>query len=196
MGNEAQMTSDFQLWNEFVAGDDQAFRSIYDQNVQSLFKFGQHFSKDRDLIQDCIHDLFIDLYRYRSRLRSTNNIKSYLFLSLKRKIIKVLEQNGKFLSLESDNLLFTYRLFDDIGEDNSLKSERFELLDKAMSELGNRQREAIYLRYVVGLSYDDLAEILNLNYQSARNLIYRGIEKLRVSCLKDSIILLYVLAKV
>jgi len=147
------------------------------------------------LIQDCIHDLFIDLYKYRSRLRSTNNIKSYLFLSLKRKIIKVLEQKGKFLSLEADNLSFTYRLFDDIGDDNLVKAERFELLDKAMNKLGNRQREAIYLRYVVGLGYDELGEILDLNYQSARNLIYRGIEKLRASCLKDSIILLYVLSK-
>ena len=56
-----------------------------------------------------------------------------------------------------------------------------------MGELSDRQREAIYLRYVSGLSYEELSEVLQLNYQSARNLIHRGIEKLRKIYYEESL---------
>ncbi len=191
MGKAAQMTSDFQLWNEFVSGNDIAYKTIYDSHIQILFKFGLHFTKDEDLVQDCIQDLFVDLHKYRSRLRQTNNIKLYLFVSLKHKIIRSLEKEGKFVQLNSEDLPFNYSFSNEDEFDDDLRKRKVELLEKAMTELSNRQREAIYLRFVSGLSYEELGEVLHMNYQSARNLIYRGIEKLRESCQKNSILLMY-----
>ena len=90
MGREYQINSDTFLWNDFIKGDENAFRLIYLQYVQSLFKYGCNFTRDEALVKDCIHDVFIDLSKYRSDLSSTNNIKLYLFKSLKRKIIRSL----------------------------------------------------------------------------------------------------------
>ena len=58
---------DVQLWKDFVLGSDVAFKIIYETYVQTLFKFGLHFTKNEDLIQDCIQDLFVDLHKYRQR---------------------------------------------------------------------------------------------------------------------------------
>lgn len=185
-----KIRSETQLWDNFIAGDKTAFRIIYNRYVRELFRFGLHFSQNEDLVLDAIHDLYIDLYNYHPKLRSGNCIRKYLFLSLKRKIFRLLVEENKYLSLNSDKMSFAYSLISPDGE-NELDNDKLRILEKAMNELSDRQREAIYLRYVSGLSYEELGEVLHLSYQSARNLIHRGIEKLRKSYQDASLSLLY-----
>ncbi|WP_423129884.1 RNA polymerase sigma factor [Gaoshiqia sp. Z1-71] len=187
MSETEKIQSESKLWNDFILGSEDAFKIIYERYAQQLYKFGLHFSKKEDLIFDAIQDIFVDLYKYRATLKSTNSIKLYLFLSLKRKIFRLIGQENRFFSIDSEKAAFAYSLT--LGDDETIEDERLKLLEKAMEELSDRQREAIYLRYVMGLDYDELAEILHLNYQSARNLIHRGMEKLKKSCQKDSICL-------
>ena len=91
MGEEYLFNADTMLWNDFIKGNEDAFRLIYTNHVQSLFKYGCQFTHDEALIKDCIHDVFIDLSKYRSGLSPTNNIKLYLFKSLKRKIFSFMD---------------------------------------------------------------------------------------------------------
>lgn len=177
------------LWADFVSGNDESYRVIYVSYIQSLYNYGCHFTADEHLIQDCIQDLFIDLYNYRSRLNKTDNIKIYLFVSLKRKILKYLESEKKRNSLKSDEFSFEYSLLSENSDESELKEVRIQYLEKAMKSLSARQKEAIYLKYVAGLSYEELCNVLSMNYQAARNLVYRGMEKLRESCTKNSLLL-------
>jgi RNA polymerase sigma factor (sigma-70 family) len=187
--------SDELLWTDFIDGHDEAYKKIYDSHIQSLFMYGCHFTIDEYLVQDCIQDLFIDLHNYRSKLGKTNNIKAYLFLSLKRKIIKKLDQEKKRKSINIDNLPFDYSLFVEDDAVNELNAKRIEYLEKAMAELSARQKEAIYLKFVSGLSYEELCSVLHMNYQAARNLVYRGMEKLRESCNRNSLFLWFSMMK-
>jgi RNA polymerase sigma factor (sigma-70 family) len=186
MGKEYQINSDTLLWNKFIAGDQKAFRDIYNRYVQSLYRFGCHFTNDHALVKDCIQDIFVKLARSRSGLGSTNNIKLYLFKSLKRKIIKSLDKSGIIGSIDLEKLPFIYTVSveDDIIDDESERI-RYVQLDKAMSNLSPRQKEAIYLKFVSDLSYAELSKVMNMNYQSARNLVFRGMEKLRESFPKN-----------
>jgi len=182
MDREYQINSDTLLWNDFIKGNEDAFRLIYNSHVQSLFKYGCNFTQDEALVKDCIHDVFIDLSRYRSGLNTTNNIKLYLYKSLKRKIIRSLSKSGIFGTLDTDNLPFQYAFsIEDEVIDNEYEQRRYQQLDKAMLTLSPRQKEAIYLKYVSELSYEELSNVMKLNYQSARNLVCRGLEKLRDS---------------
>lgn len=187
--------SDELLWVDFISGNSEAYKKIYDSHIQFLFKYGCHFTGDEYLVQDCIQDLFIDLHNYRLKLGKTNNIKAYLFLSLKRKIIKKLDQGEKIKSLNIDSLPFDYSLFAEDNSVNELNAKRIKYLEKAMEELSTRQKEAIYLKFVSGLSYEEMCNVLHLNYQAARNLVYRGMEKLRESLDRDSLYLWFSVIK-
>ena len=189
MGREYQINSDSSIWNDFIKGDDLAFRLIYNLHVLPLFKYGCHFTHDEALVKDSIHDVFIDLSRYRSTLGPTNNIKLYLFKSLKRKIIGSLTKAQNLGILDPERLQFHYTLS---VEEEIVKSE-FELqqtrqLKKAMLTLSPRQKEAIYLKFVSDLSYEEIGKLMDLNYQSARNLVFRGLEKLRESYPKNGLL--------
>lgn len=183
-------TADKRLWSDFIAGDDDALKAIYNGYVQVLFNFGKHFTRNYDLIQDCIQDLFVDLHKYRKQLKLTENIGPYLFVSLKRKIFRELNVEGKYTRISFENVPFFYSLAENDADDE-INARRHELLEKAMDALTDRQREAVYLRFVNGLTYDEISEVLQMNYQSARNLIHRAIGKLKSSLEAESLILFY-----
>jgi RNA polymerase sigma factor (sigma-70 family) len=52
-------------------------------------------------------------------------------------------------------------------------------LAKHLNQLPNRQKEVLYLKYYSDLNTDDIAKVLEINYQSVLNLIHKGIKKLR-----------------
>lgn len=191
-----QEKSDSELWDEFLSGEKLAFKTIYNNHIQSLFKFGRHFTKSEELILDSIHDVFIDLYNYRTNINSTNNIKLYLIVSLRRKLFRNLKEKGRFVSLDDDSSCFSYTLYSGSEFEDDEKSSKISWLEKSMNKLSSRQQEAIYLRFVKGLSYEELSDILQVNYQSARNLIFRGIEKLRENGNEELIYLLLFVRKI
>src|SRR5690606_19659512 len=76
------------LWARFKSGSDSAFTQIYNQNIVSLYNYGEIITPNKELIEDSIHDLFVDLWKNKSKLGTTFSIKFYLFKRLKRKIFK------------------------------------------------------------------------------------------------------------
>lgn len=185
--------SDKELWIDFLSDKNEAFRIIYEKYFPELFKYGCYFSDDEDLVKDCIQDLFVNLYNYRSKLTQTNSIKPYLITSLKQNIFKKLksvsEQRKKIVNIE--NLSFNYSFIDDTNEDD----DKFALLQNAMNDLTSRQKEAIYLKYVTGLSYEELSVAMNLSYQASRNLIFHAMERLRKSISNKAFCLLLIFHK-
>ena len=67
---------------------------------------------------------------------------------------------------------------DDYMENEQRKNE-FSLVRRLLDQLSPRQREALTLYYIEEKKYEDICEIMNMNYQSVRNLMHRGLSKLR-----------------
>ena len=65
-----------------------------------------------------------------------------------------------------------------------LKDHQKQMLQDALENLPTRQKEILFLKYYNGMSYEEIEEILSINYQSIRNHIYRALERLRAN-LKD-----------
>ena len=169
------------LWLRFLKGDDQVLSLIYLQYSNLLFDYGCRFTADRNLVKDCIQEVFCTLIRTRKNLSETDNIRLYLLKSLKRRILRDLKDSSTHTVLVNDkeypfDLLLTNNIDDQMNE---LDDEKRQLLSEAMLSLTDRQKEAIYLRFNRGLEYEEISFLLNLNYQSSRALIHRAIGKLR-----------------
>ncbi len=180
---------DYFLWESFRKGDDKAFSNLYDQYIESLMGFGIHFSRDIDLLKDCIHDLFLDLYKYRKQLSDTDNIKFYLFCSLKRKIHSELSKKSIFNSdqvlVESD--LQIEPAYEDFIIEREIKLKNSEILKSAVNKLTAHQKEALFLKFEQNLNYPEIAQIMDISVESTRTNIYRAIKALRESMPKDKI---------
>ena len=74
------------LLASFQAGNMAAFSQLYDLHVRILFNYGLKLTLDKELLKDCIHDIFVKLYVKKDELGTIDNLKSYLFISLKNKL--------------------------------------------------------------------------------------------------------------
>ncbi|MBP1838605.1 RNA polymerase sigma factor [Formosa algae] len=177
--------SDAVIWKQLKEGNKLALGELYDRYVNILFSYGMYHSKDRGYVMDCIHDLFVDLFKYRNNLSKTDNVKYYLFKSLKRKINKKYNKKNASVSLDEFDYeidAMTKKHSDSCEKDIITEehiSERNKKLRDAMKTLSDKQRKVLALRFEEEKTYEEISEMIGVSVQSARTSIYRAIKALR-----------------
>ena len=168
------------LLASFQAGNMAAFSQLYNLHINVLFNYGLKLTIDKELLKDCIHDIFVKLYTKKEELGTIDNLKSYLFISLKNKLCDELRKRMYMsdTAIEDVNAVAPTDVEDDYMEEEQRKNE-FSLVKRLLDQLSPRQREALTLYYIEEKKYEDICEIMNMNYQSVRNLMHRGLTKLR-----------------
>jgi RNA polymerase sigma factor (sigma-70 family) len=167
------------LWSQFRNGDAEAFVSIFRSYYSDLFNYGCKITDDRSLVEDCIQDLFIDLWRTNGKAEIIS-LKPYFFRAFKFKLIKAIGKTGKTNSLQEDVQQNEFEISHEMFLINNESNEELrQRVFKAIDELSARQKEIIYLKFYQNLNYDEVSEIMNINYQAARNLIYQSIKVLK-----------------
>lgn len=175
-------TDDLKYWEAMIRGDENAFAKLYESYFKLLYNYGLKICTERARVEDCIHDLFVDLWRYRANLSPTTSVRFYLYRSLRRKLVRE-KENSMWLYndasfVEEVLLLSTQSQEHDIIETES-KDQKTAKLKKLLNDLSPRQFEALVLYFYDEFSYEEIAAMLNVNEQSARNLVQRGLVQLR-----------------
>jgi len=169
------------LWRRFISGETAAYSRLYNEFVQILFRYGSRFTSDGELVKDCIQELFTTLYKNRKRLvPPPSNVKVYLFVSLKNNIKRAMERQSRFENMdkEMDTFLLEPTVEEQYIDDESHRNRR-NLVAKILQILSPRQKEIIYYRYIRELGFNDICTLMQLNYQSAQNLLQRAVKKIR-----------------
>jgi len=167
------------LWLQFKEGDKSALDQIFYENISHLISYGHQFTTKRDFIDDCIQDLFIDLWEKRDRLSSTTSIRFYLLKSLKRRILRGLKKSQKTSIFSELGEVFIEKKMHLSGPDNVKEMEASHELHKAFLSLSTLQREIIYLKYYNNLSSEQIAEILELSKKQVYNALSKAMITLR-----------------
>ena len=197
------LPEDSSLWKCFIQGDDDAFASIYSGYIDILYAYGKRYLTDDDLLQDCLQDVFIDIYKYRATLSSDVNIKFYLFSTLKHRINRCLK-NLKTTAEKTSS--YDYQTFAGFNlsfcaEETLIRAEETEanlkLLMQEMDLLPDRQKEVLYLRFNSDLEYKEIATLMQISVSSCRTMIFRAIKQLRKklenSPAKNLLVLLHII---
>lgn len=168
------------IWTQLKQENEKAFSVLFELSSDRLYRYGMKFANDEELAKDCIQELFIKLYHNRKNLPEVKNPIFYLFGALKNILIDAIQQKEKIVYISPQELPFHVR-FNFNPEDHAEAEDNIkDKFEKVMSLLSDRQKEAIYLRFQAEMSYEEISQLLNINYQSARNLVHRSIEKIRI----------------
>lgn len=170
------------LWHEFKEGSEWAFTCIYKKYIVSLYRYGKRITPDKQLIEDSVHDFFVDLWRNRGSIGHARSVKYYLFKGLKRKIIKNLIIKRRLpghekLAEDYDFEMTSSHEYEIIA--GQVSAEQKKRLFTAIDKLSKRQKEAVSLRFYKGLTYQQVATMLSISAKSTYTLIYRAIDVLK-----------------
>lgn len=166
------------LWQAFKAGNREAFDIIYRTHISLLISYGYKLTNNRSLIQDCIQDLFVELWNNRSNQTQVHSIKHYLLKSLRHKLIRSFRTDLNETLEESQLPADPVNFESDFLQREATNQQTLQL-DLVLSQLPKRQKEAIYLRYFEELSNEEVAQVMGVNYQSACKFIYTALKTLR-----------------
>jgi RNA polymerase sigma factor (sigma-70 family) len=179
-------------WEALKAGHMQGLHALYKLHVDKLYAYGMVLCRDGDRVEDCIHDLFLTCWQNRSTISIPSSGKAYLMVSLRRKIFDPgpksvlqttdIDETNLATELQSENP--EQRWIAD--EEDAVRQDK---LNQAMAQISDRQREIIHMKYFQEMDYEEIATAMDLNYQSARNLVNRAIIALRKAMMGGALIL-------
>ena len=180
------------LWKDMISGNKKSFEDLYKQYFQALINYGFRITKNENLIEDAVQELFISIWNNRTNLSEVNEVKFYLFRSLKNKILRQLEKDI-FDKSEDVDVYLDY-LISISEEQKKIDSEQFDAnldtLQRAIAHLPIRQQEVINLKYYHDFTLDEIAKLMDVNKQSVSNLLFRSYAILRKH-LKNLTILIF-----
>ncbi|GGH14469.1 sigma-70 family RNA polymerase sigma factor [Sphingobacterium alkalisoli] len=182
-----------QEWRELTQGNKDSFVRLYDAYYKPLFHYGLKIRQDRELIKDCLHMLFCELWEKRDSLPAEiQHPKFYLFTWLKRIILKNLpkEESG----IES----ITEVLIEDSIEAQQIEIEQLiethRKLETALAKLTRKQRRFIQLRFFENKSYEEISQLENASVRTVYNVIYESLKSLKGSFLYQ-LLLIFIFSK-
>ncbi|MEN9961086.1 MAG: hypothetical protein RL045_1339 [Bacteroidota bacterium] len=182
MQNMKKSINEVEVWDQFRAGDQQAFSLLYSHFVQPLYSYCMGITSDKDLIKDSLHDLFVEIWKNHASLGPTTSVKFYLMASIKRKIVRQLESQ---LKNQNHHDAYQYQFMEDMPSPERalvlVEEERMshQLMYQSLNSLSKRQREAITLKYFENLDTDQISEQMNINPQSVYNLIFGALRVMK-----------------
>lgn len=155
--------------------------SIYTQYIDDLFIYATYLGFNKDFIMDAIHDVFCKLAIEESWLEEVDNVKFYLFASLKNRLRDICKITYEHISIDiHEPIPFDIHVnietnLINIEEQESIKNQIKEILNT----LTSRQREIIYLRYVQEYDYPQISQLLGISIPGCRKLVSKAMQSLK-----------------
>ncbi|MDR1524441.1 MAG: sigma-70 family RNA polymerase sigma factor [Tannerella sp.] len=167
------------VWEDFVKGRESAFSKVYSAYAQDLYSYGLSYNNNRDLIKDCIQDVFINIFNKRDILRR-EDFHLYLIKSFRNELYRAFrDAKETVLPEDAEEELLTNESPEELYIDKEREESINNNVRMALSILTPNQREVMNLRFIEDLSVKEIAEIMGINVQSVQNIIQRATNKIR-----------------
>lgn len=182
--------SDPGLWSLLKEGDFQAFEQIYTRHFHDLYLYSYKLTKEKQVSLDCLQELFVQIWAKKERLQTVQSVRFYLMKWLKRDILRFLnDKNLHHLMYLGEEIEACHHLsYESNPEEEEFIKYRAKLIRTAINQLTTREREVVYLRFMMGLPYEDICDILKLNYQVVMNYQHRAFKALKNNILIQNLV--------
>lgn len=169
-------TEDFANLTRKAKVDPAAFGSLYDLFVQPIFKYLYRRVGSQQDAEDLTSQTFISAFESISDYRERGHFAAWLFQIARYKLVDYYRSKGQVQTVEDAKKQLR-------TEDKTLhrmvKDEELHHLQGLIGGLDDQAQDLIYLRYVAGLSYAEIGEILNKRAGTIKKSIYRLLARLK-----------------
>jgi RNA polymerase sigma factor (sigma-70 family) len=174
------------IWDALKNNNREALAVIYYRFFNVLLQRGLQISSDRELVKDCIHDLFLEIWINKLNLAAPISVKAYLIVSIQRKIMRKLKEfRSKQTEMNRLPMEFTTSKEDQIISEQLMHDQQC-IVNQAINSLTKRQKEAIQLKFYANMSYEEIAGMMKISTDSIYNLVSKAIINLQKELSKEA----------
>ncbi len=184
-------TTDEQLMLACQKGREEALDMLYQRHYRSVLLFIIRMVRRRDLAEDLVQETFLRVYNNRKSWKPHSKFTSWLYriarnlcIDEKRRYWNRLVHTDSQMKKnydEDSSPTFIERMEDEGGDARDVYATKIDedLIKQAINRLSEEQREVIILNKFQGMSYIEIAEILETTPESIKQRAYRAHLKLR-----------------
>jgi RNA polymerase sigma factor (sigma-70 family) len=169
-------------WEKFILeGDLNALSLIYLHFYDQLYSYGLKHSSNKQVVEDSIQNVFLNLIKYRKNICQVRNLAGYLTSSFRHQLFLDMNSQKRIILKDqySEGHFDYYRHSEQVNADGRNLETIYATIRECVSNLTGKQQEIIYLRFEQGLSYDEISSMLNMSVDSCYKSVYRSVHAIR-----------------
>ena len=188
----AGINADVVLAERHRYGDAEAFDEVYQRFAELVFNLALRMSGRRDVAEDLAQEIFIRIFRHLGRFSGRSSLKTWVYrVAVNHCRSRLGRRRWLTKPLAEDDAEHGVQLVDErrTPESRTLAGDTERLVARALVQLKPAFREAVVLRDLEGLRYEEIAEVLNIRIGTVRSRIARGRERLRQVVVREALTL-------
>lgn len=175
-------SDDITLWQQMKSGRQNALEILFKRYYPPMYHYAINICQREEFVKDCLQDVFAYIWEKRENLSDPLSVKAYLLSATRRAVLKKLEKIRKIESIqqnifpENEARFFPLEMSADFDDQ---QHSQFAQVKFALDKIPPRMREALYLKINDSLSYNNIARIMKISPQVARNYVCDALQRLR-----------------
>ncbi len=161
-----------------IAGDEIAFRKVYDFQSEQVYQLAFRFLKDTAWSEEIVQDVFLKLWLNREGLDEQGNIWLYLYVITKRLCLNKLREVRKSAEL-FEQLMRNIEMASSQTEERLMAQELEQYAERLIACLPKQQLLIFKLSREEGLTHSEIAEKLGLSPNTVKNHMVQALKTLK-----------------
>lgn len=185
-GEPVDKQQEFELIKEFRQGNIQAFETLILEYEKSVYGMCFRMLKDREEAYDLSQEVFIKAYKGLANFQYQSKFSTWIYRIATNACLDYLKKKRVDVAFSLNQTVgedeFTPEMKDETAPEPQAeldKKEVREQIEEAIGQLNEKYREAIILRELEGLSYEEIADITDSSLGATKTRIKRGRARLR-----------------
>ena len=161
-----------------VYDDDRAYKELFFLFYKSLTQFAFSFVRSREMAEEIVSDVFVNIWKGRKHLEEIENLKTYLYISTKNISLKYLLKQHKRVAIAIDALNIEIESKDIHPDQMMITADMVNKISLAVNQLPPKCKLVYKFIKEDGLRYKEVAAILNVSVKTIDNHLAIALKKI------------------
>jgi len=157
---------------------DRIFLDALERYERPLIRFAQTYTRELEDARDVVQDVFLKLSQ-NIHLIDTERLAPWLFTTCRNRALDLYRKNRRLVAMDTETLELETDTVSDPSE-NMEAAETTAALHKMISELPAKQRQAVWLKFITNLSYQEISQVMETSIGNVGYLIHHGVAAMRI----------------
>ncbi len=158
--------------------DAAAYKKLFFHFFQQLKSFSYSITKSKETAEEVVSDIYIEIWARRKQLQEIEDLKMYLYISVRNASLRRLKQTQKTSVLSLDDLEVEFASNDPDAENNIITNELAEKIERAIESLPQQCKIIFKLAKQDKLKYKEIAQLLNISVKTIDNQLSTALKKI------------------
>ncbi|MBV6520183.1 MAG: hypothetical protein MNPFHGCM_00288 [Gemmatimonadaceae bacterium] len=181
MSEPATSESDAALVRRIRAGDERALEDVFRANYAGMAAFVLRYVNAPDVAEELVQDIFLKLWSRREQLSDIESLKTYLYRAVRNQALNWLRRRKLERRWEEEHGEDAEPVSLAAADDGATEEEVAAAVRVAIERLPPRCREIFLLSRDGGLTYNDIARVLEISVKTVETQMGRALKSLRGS---------------